>query len=343
MHRSRLPLLVIVAALAACSTHKKSDEAKALSRDSTLAARLDGSGNTDQKTDKLPYPDECGAVTIPDQPSDADKAQAATVAQQAYDAEVLGDARKARALLLRASALDWTDKTAAYHLGRISETVGDRGAAIAAYCRYLALAPTVAEGAEARERVTSLSQSPTHVAAGNVGDGSTPRRQSTANVAREGRAKPVAKSRVIARDDDALPPRAASIEGGKRSVNAVTSGAVDLPSQSKPTVAQPKVERHADSVLADGDGVAAPRPVSTVDQAPPIAPPTAPSTNPRSTSRVQTAGIGAVVGAVIGGVAGRSAKSAAIGAAAGGILGAVMPRGTRSTSRGTGSWSGRQS
>ena len=342
MHRSRLPLLVAVAALAACSTHKKSDDGKALSRDSTLAAHFDGSGNTDQKTDKLPYPDACGSVTIPDQPSDGDKAQAAGIAQQAYDAEVVGDARKASALLLRASALDWTDKTAAYHLGRISETIGDRAAAIAAYCRYLALAPTIAEGAEARDRVTSLSQSQTRVAAGSV-DGGTARRQQAASPAREGRAKPVAKPRAIARDDDALPPRAASMERGKRSVNGATGGSVALPSQSKPTVAQPKVERNADSVVADGDGVAAPRPVATVDQSPPMAPPTAPQTNSRSTSRVQTAGIGAVVGAVIGGVAGRSAKSAAIGAAAGGILGAVMPRGTRSTSRGTGSWSGRQS
>jgi hypothetical protein len=341
MHRSRLPLLVIVTAIAACSRHKEPDGAKALSRDSTLAARFDGSENSDQKADKLPYPDACGSVSIPDQPSDANKAEAAAITQQAYDAEVVGDARKARALLLRASALDWTDKTAAYHLGRISETVGDRGAAIAAYCRYLALAPTVAEGAEARERVTSLSQAPTRVAGGNVVDNASARRQSSASAGRQAHAKTPAKPRVIARDDE-LPPRAASTESGKRSVNTVTDGAVVLPSQNKPT-APTKVERNTDSVVADGDGVAAPRPVSTVDQSPPMAPPTTPQTNSRSASRVQTAGIGAVVGAVIGGVAGRSAKSAAIGAAAGGILGAVMPRGTRSTSRGTGSWSGRQS
>jgi hypothetical protein len=336
VHRSRLPLLAIVTAIAACSTHKEPDGAKALSRDSTLAARFDGSENTDQKTDKLPYPDACGAVTIPDQPSDADKAQAAGLSRQAYDAEVLGDARQASSLLRRASALDWTDKTAAYHLGRISETVGDPAAAIAAYCRYLALAPTIAEGAEVRQRVASLSrsQSQTRVAAGSVVDGSTARSQSAASTAREAHAKPVTKPSAIARDDDALPPRAASIERGKRSVNAATDGVAGLPSQSKPTAAQPKVERSADSVVANGDGVAMPRPGSTVDQSPPMAQPTAPPTNPRTTSRVQTAGIGAVVGAVIGGVAGRSAKSAAIGAAAGGILGAVVPRGTRSTSRG---------
>ncbi len=343
MHRSRLPLLVIVTAVAACSTQKESDGANALSRDSTLAAHVDGSEITDQKTDKLPYPDACGAVTIPDQPSDANKVQAAALSRQAYDAEMLGDARQASSLLRRAAALDWTDKTAAYHLGRISETVGDPTAAVAAYCRYLALAPTIAEGAEARQRVASLSQSQTRVAAGNVVDNSTARRQSSAKAGREMHAKPAAKPRVIARDDDAQPPRAASMERSRRSVNVVTGGVVDLPTQSRPTVAQPKVERSADSVVTDGDGVAAPRPVSTVDRSPPMAPPTAPPTNQRGTSRVQTAGIGAVVGAVIGGVAGRSATSAAIGAAAGGILGAVVPRGTRSTPRGTSGWGGRQS
>ena len=169
MHRSRLSVLVIFAAAAACSKHDASEENAILSEDRTLVARLD----VDQETHKPALPAACGTVTIPAQPAVDNQRQAEELTRQASDAEMHGDVKEARSLLRRASELDATNKTAAYHLGRTSETLGDSTAAMTAYCRYLALTPTTAEAVEAHQRVTKLSQSKVRVATGSVIDSAT--------------------------------------------------------------------------------------------------------------------------------------------------------------------------
>ena len=84
MHRSRLSVLVIFAAAAACSTHDDSNGNAILSRDSSLVARLD------VKEARQPLPDACGTVAVAAQPAAADKRQADEMTRQAYDAEILG-------------------------------------------------------------------------------------------------------------------------------------------------------------------------------------------------------------------------------------------------------------
>jgi len=322
MHRSRFSLLLIVSSVAACSTQKDPDETKTQSLDSMLVARLDP--KPDQKTDKLPFPDVCGAVAIPDEPSATNKAQAAELTRRAYDAEVLGNIREASSLLHRASALDWTDKSAAYHLGRVSESLGKRSDAIKAYCRYLALAPTMPEQAEAYQRVNDLSQSQTRVAAGTVIDSLSTHRRASPTKALMSRNTPTSAPRVVARAT-VHSSRTVPRERRKNAVGAIVGGAVDSPSRSKPP--SPETVRRADTVVAESESVAVARPAPTASQPSATSP-----VGRRGPSRVQGAGIGAVAGAIIGGAASGSVKGAAIGAVAGGILGAAATRGIRGPS-----------
>ena len=177
MHRSRLSVLVILAAAAAaCSKHDASEESAILSEDRTLVARLD----LDQESHKPALPAACGTIAIAAQPAVSIQHQADELTRQARDAEMHGDVKEARSLLRRASELDATNKTAAYHLGRTSEALGDSTAAMTAYCRYLALTPTTAEAVEAHQRVTRLAQSKIHVATGNVIDSTTTRQSPAA-------------------------------------------------------------------------------------------------------------------------------------------------------------------
>jgi hypothetical protein len=307
VHRSHLPLLVVAAAFAACSRQKDPEGTKNLSRDSTLIARIDDYQNTDNKTDKASFPDACGTFTIP-APTPANEAQAKELNQQAYDAEMLGNMKQASSLLHRASELDGTDKSAAYHYGRVSEALGDREDAIKAYCRYLALSPTKAERTEARQRLLTLSQAPTQMVA-----------TAPVTTQKQPEAQPRhAKTRV------AQSSRAREPKREIHSTSTIASGAVDLPARSTPAAPPTtEVQRRVDTVVTQGDGAEVSLPAPVVEQPRPVS---------RGPSRAQTSGIGAVAGAIIGGVAGRNAKSAAIGAVAGGILGAVVPRRTRDPS-----------
>jgi tetratricopeptide (TPR) repeat protein len=311
VHRSRLAMLVTVAAVAACSTPKDPRGAKGLSEDSALVARVAQYHNTDKQTDKQQFPDACGTFAIPTAAA-ADTAQARDLAQRGYNAEMLGNLREASSLLRRALELDGADKSAAYHLGRVSEALGEPSPAIRAYCRYLALSPTAAERAEARQRVMSLSaaQSPTPQAS-QVVAAAPPATRKSARVepARiEDRAKPARRSR------DSQPKHEA------HSTTTMASGAVELPTQPNPRTTPRVVERSAHPVVVDSDDVEVERSLPSSDQ---------PRAERREPNRARSAGIGAVAGAIIGGVAGRDAKSAAIGAVAGGILGAVVVRGSR--------------
>lgn len=313
MHRSRLSVLVIFAAAAACSKHDGSEGNAILSEDRTLVARLD----VDQETHKPALPAACGTVTIPAQPAVDNQRQAEELTRQASDAEMHGDVKEARSLLRRASELDATNKTAAYHLGRTSETLGDSTAAMTAYCRYLALTPTTAEAVEAHQRVTKLSQSRIRVATGSVIDSTTTVPRAPAAPARSAtpvtpvtRAQPTVARRVATRtptvrQSTTREPATIATPVSDTAATTVAAGDVEVPTSAEPSVEQP-------------------------------AP--APRTSRRYPSRAQSAGIGAAAGAIIGAVTGRSVKSAVIGAAAGGILGTVVGGGMRPVARSITPW-----
>jgi hypothetical protein len=330
VHRSRLFVLVIVAAAAACSRHDASDESAILSEDRTLVARLD----VDRESHEPALPAACGTIAIPAQPAVANQRQAEELAHQARDAEMHGDVKEARSLLRRASELDATNKTAVYHLGRTSEALGDRAAAMTAYCRYLALTPTTAEAVEAHQRVTRLSQSRTRVAAGSTIDSATTRQFAPAAAAtravRAARTQPADTRRGVERATAVA--RSAPVATSTRSTRESSASAVrvteaEAPRQGETTAPAPT--ETAASTVAAGDVEMTPSREPTVEQPTP-----APRTSRRYPSRAQSAGIGAAAGAIIGGVTGRSVKSAVIGAAAGGILGTVVGGGFRPSDHG---------
>lgn len=317
MHRSPLSVLVILAAMAACSTHDDSQGSAILSKDSTLVAQL----QKDKQPQQPALPTACGAVTVAAQPAAANKRQADELTRRAYDAEMLGNVQEARALLRRATELDATNKSASYHLGLTSETLGDRTAAISAYCRYLTLTPTTAESVEARQRVAKLSQTETRVAAGSVSDSeSTPvrRRAPSTTAGRVARGARTVEPRVVA-----SAPVAQSVPAASRERDTPS------PTSSDPVATSPSVDRTADGPAAGSDGASS-RSAPSVEQ-----PSTSTRTERRGASRTQSAIIGAAAGAIIGGATGRSVKGAVIGAAAGGIFGTAVGGTIRPLGRGS--------
>ena len=85
--------------------------------------------------------------------ADAEARQLLTTAQ---DAALLGEHAAARDAFSRASLLTPGNARLAYYLGREHEALGDASAAVAAYCRYLALTPNAPDGDEVRGRVVRL-------------------------------------------------------------------------------------------------------------------------------------------------------------------------------------------
>lgn len=297
MYRSRPVVLVILAATAACSTRDDSAAVADLATDTTLA-RLSLTRQPAQ-----PLPAACGAVAVAAKGQALNKPQAKDLARQAYRAELLGRLQEAQSLLRRASDLDDTDQSLAYHLGRTSESLGDRGDATRAYCRYLSLTSNATGAADARDRLARLSLSHASAVSSSTGWQTPARGHSSAAtyVASRSRAWPaprtVASTSKVA-DRDARSER--SVAGGKQSPAEGDGG--EHPSAS------------------DGDViVAASAGVPTSSQ-----PATAPSPRRRGPTRVQGAGIGAVAGAIIGAATGHTVKSAVIGSAVGGILGTVV-------------------
>ena len=300
MHRSRPFVLVILAAAAACSRHDSSEGNDILSQDRTLVARLEQHRDARRPS----VPDTCGAITLAATPSAADRQRAETLTQQAGVAEMHGDIQDAALLLRRAASLDGTNKSAAYHLGRTSEALGDRTTALNAYCHYLALAPTATESVEARQRVADLSR-PAPRAAGRASAGVTTHH----NAAR-------VPSRPTVRTSSTTGPR-------------YVAGAPVR--QSEPTPTPAPVTQSA-SVTTGGEVASAPAPAPAAQQ-----PSTVPRTQRRSSIGVQSTIIGAATGAILGAATGRSVKSTVIGAAAGGVLGTVVGSATRPSGRSAGS------
>jgi hypothetical protein len=305
VHRSRLSVLVISAAMAACSTHDDSDGTKLLSQDSTLVARLE----VDRDARQVALPAACGKVVPAVQPAAPSQTQAKELTQQAQDAEMHGNIRVAQSLLRRAVDLDGTSKSAAYHLGRTSEALGDRTTAMTAYCRYLTLTPTAAESAEARQRVTELSKPVTRVAAGSISErATTVRRAATVGTRRVSVRGATSDPRTRARG---TVEQSAATMSPERSPERTPRPSDPVPSR---TAADTTV-----SAATQSDAVETPRATSTVDR-----PATASSSARRGPSRAQSAIVGAATGAIIGAATGRSVKGAVIGAAAGGVLGTVV-------------------
>jgi hypothetical protein len=321
VHRSRLSVLVILAAgAAACSTHDDTDGTAILSQDRTLVAHL----AVDQESNPAPLPNACGTIAIPAQPAVSNKLQAEELTRQAQGAEMHGDVAQARSLLRHAFELDATNKSAAYHLGRTSEALGDSTAAMTAYCRYLALTPTTAESIEARERVTKLAHSQSSAQAVTASP-STSVHQRVATAATPATVTP----KRVATTMPAPAPRRAT----HRATNVEQPRSVEPRSVASATVEQsarptpPERESRSEST-AGGDLVTATSDTRVVEQ-----PATTPQPQPQRTVRrgpnsAQRAGIGAAAGAILGAATGRSMKSAVIGAAAGGLLGSVVGNNT---------------
>ncbi|MEP7345834.1 MAG: tetratricopeptide repeat protein [Gemmatimonadaceae bacterium] len=85
--------------------------------------------------------------------ADAEARQLLTTAQ---DAALLGEHAAARDAFARAARLTPGNARLSYYLGREHEALADASAAVAAYCRYLALAPNAPDGDEVRGRVVRL-------------------------------------------------------------------------------------------------------------------------------------------------------------------------------------------
>ncbi len=303
MHRSPLYALVIVFGMAACSTRDATAATELLSKDATLVAQL----STVQTAPRPALPAACGAVAVAVRPAASDLARAEELARRGYDAETLGDVEDARSLLQRASELDGTNESAAYHLGRTNEALGDRAAAVAAYCRFLALTPTPGEAADAQERVARLSGPAPRVAAGSVGDAVRPSpRARVATPRRVARARAAVERPVVARQPV---ERSVPVTSNAHVAHRVSAAADSVNTAPSSHVA-----------AADGDVVATP------DQQPAVVAPAPSESRTVSTgpSRAQRAGIGAAAGAIIGAVTGRGVKGVLIGAAAGGVLGTVI-------------------
>jgi hypothetical protein len=317
MHRSRLSLLVIVASVGGCSTRRdESDGKKVLSQDPALAAQVD----SEAKTTSLPLPDACRATVMAAAPASANKSQAEKLTREGYSAEMLGNLQRARELLSRASELDGTDKSAAYHLGRTNEALGDHDAATSAYCRFLKLTTVEsAESAEARQRVATLSKSNSRVASGNVGSRLATRPPASARTTtRRAMREPATPERRVV-SAPVRPSSRVTQPSAKQSGGVASNGNVDLPSK----IDAPRPSTRVDS-SGGADVVATSVPAATVDQPSPST-----QTADRRPTRVQSAAIGAVTGAIVGAATGRSVKAAVIGGAAGGILGTAVGRGGR--------------
>lgn len=84
--------------------------------------------------------------------------QARELGQRAQQSAILGDRAAARDQLRQATTIDPSNAELAYQLARAHEALGATDDATAAYCRFVALAPTAPEAAEVRERLATLAR-----------------------------------------------------------------------------------------------------------------------------------------------------------------------------------------
>jgi hypothetical protein len=98
----------------------------------------------------------CPTTTGSDTPRE-ESAEVRQLFSQGQDAALQGDHVAARQAFERASSLAPGSARIAYYVGRAHEDLTERPAAIAAYCRYLALAPTGPNADEVRGRILRLT------------------------------------------------------------------------------------------------------------------------------------------------------------------------------------------
>jgi tetratricopeptide (TPR) repeat protein len=100
----------------------------------------------------------CAPAASSPAPTADQRRQARELAQRAQQAAILGDRSAARDQLRQATALDPANPELSYQLARAQEALGANDEATAAYCRFLALAPSAPEAAEVRDRLTALQR-----------------------------------------------------------------------------------------------------------------------------------------------------------------------------------------
>ncbi len=98
----------------------------------------------------------CAAVQPRPRRAGADTSAARRLAESGADAALLGDLRVARDRVEQAAVLNPDADDITYQLARLHEEAGDAAAARVELCRYLALAPTAADSADATRRLTAL-------------------------------------------------------------------------------------------------------------------------------------------------------------------------------------------
>jgi len=102
-------------------------------------------------------PYACPAVAVQRPPGEEERVQARELASTAAQSLILGDLERARALLDRAAELDPSSADLAYRHARVLEDMGERQAAIAEFCRVLAVDPRAEGVDDARERIETLA------------------------------------------------------------------------------------------------------------------------------------------------------------------------------------------
>ena len=126
MHRSRLTVLVVLAAVAACSSHDDAQGTDLLAQDRTLVAGLDSN------TRSARLPDACGAIAIAAQPAAGNQRQSRELSRKAFDAEMETQRGRVqnRQQLLEAA---WDvharieTRTVDMHVQRLRSKLGDAG------------------------------------------------------------------------------------------------------------------------------------------------------------------------------------------------------------------------
>jgi TM2 domain-containing membrane protein YozV len=102
-------------------------------------------------------PGPCVPVPLSSVASDEEVRQALELASTASQALILGERERARDLLARATELDPRSADLAYRYARVLEDLGQRGEAVAAFCRSLALDDTGPDAEDARGRLSALA------------------------------------------------------------------------------------------------------------------------------------------------------------------------------------------
>src|SRR5512145_1794686 len=92
--------------------------------------------------------------------SAAQRLEAERLAAAATEASLLGDKATVLELIAKAARTDPTSSSIAFSLARELDDAGRANEALAAYCRYLALAPDASDTEEIAERTRALGNPP---------------------------------------------------------------------------------------------------------------------------------------------------------------------------------------